>query len=58
LEGLFSLRISIFAMGDRVTFSGDSVTAQRYYTCDIQDFVETRYATLQVPITYQVGVDY
>jgi lysophospholipase L1-like esterase len=34
--------------GDRVTFYGDSVTAQRYYTRDIQDFVATRYPTLQV----------
>ncbi|MGB7190029.1 MAG: GDSL-type esterase/lipase family protein [Acidobacteriaceae bacterium] len=34
--------------GDRVTFYGDSITAQRYYTRDIQDFVETRYPTLQV----------
>lgn len=34
--------------GDRVTFYGDSITAQRYYTRDIQDFVQTRYPTLQV----------
>lgn len=34
--------------GDRVTFYGDSITAQRYYTRDIQDFVETRYPGLQV----------
>jgi len=34
--------------GDRVTFYGDSITAQRYYTRDIQDFVETRYPNLQV----------
>jgi lysophospholipase L1-like esterase len=34
--------------GDRVTFYGDSITAQRYYTRDIQDFVETRYPKLQV----------
>lgn len=34
--------------GDRVTFYGDSITAQRYYTRDIQDFVATRYPTLQV----------
>ncbi|MGC2163472.1 MAG: SGNH/GDSL hydrolase family protein [Silvibacterium sp.] len=33
--------------GDRLTFYGDSITAQRYYTRDIQDFVETRYPTLQ-----------
>jgi lysophospholipase L1-like esterase len=34
--------------GDRVAFYGDSITAQRYYTSDIQDFVQTRYPTLQV----------
>ena len=34
--------------GDRVTFYGDSITAQRYYTRDIQDFVQTRYPTLQI----------
>jgi lysophospholipase L1-like esterase len=34
--------------GDRVTFYGDSITAQRFYTRDIQDFVETRYPMLQV----------
>jgi lysophospholipase L1-like esterase len=34
--------------GDRVTFYGDSITAQRYYPRDIQDFVETRYPTLRV----------
>jgi lysophospholipase L1-like esterase len=34
--------------GDRLTFYGDSITAQRYYTRDIQDFVETRYPSLQV----------
>lgn len=34
--------------GDRVTFYGDSITAQRYYTRDIQDFVATRYPSLQV----------
>ncbi|HEX4156510.1 MAG TPA: SGNH/GDSL hydrolase family protein [Acidobacteriaceae bacterium] len=34
--------------GDRVTFYGDSITAQRYYTRDVQDFVETRYPSLQV----------
>lgn len=34
--------------GDRLTFYGDSITAQRYYTRDIQDFVATRYPTLQV----------
>ena len=34
--------------GDRLTFYGDSITAQRYYTRDIQDFIETRYPMLQV----------
>ncbi|HEV2575594.1 MAG TPA: SGNH/GDSL hydrolase family protein [Acidobacteriaceae bacterium] len=34
--------------GDRVTFYGDSITAQRYYTRDIQDFVATRYPGLKV----------
>jgi lysophospholipase L1-like esterase len=34
--------------GDRVTFYGDSITAQRFYTRDVQDFAETRYPTLQV----------
>jgi lysophospholipase L1-like esterase len=34
--------------GDRVTFYGDSITAQRYYTRDIQDFVATRYPMLHV----------
>ncbi len=34
--------------GDRVTFYGDSITAQRYYTRDVQDFAETRYPNLQV----------
>lgn len=34
--------------GDRVTFYGDSITAQRYYTRDVQDFVATRYPNLQV----------
>ncbi len=34
--------------GDRVAFYGDSITAQRFYTRDIQDFVETRYPELDV----------
>jgi lysophospholipase L1-like esterase len=34
--------------GDRVTFYGDSITAQRFYTRDVQDFVETRYPALHV----------
>jgi len=32
--------------GDRVAFYGDSITAQRFYTRDIQDFAETRYPAL------------
>jgi lysophospholipase L1-like esterase len=34
--------------GDRVVFYGDSITAQRFYTRDVQDFVATRYPNLQV----------
>ncbi len=34
--------------GDRVAFYGDSITAQRFYTRDVQDFVATRYPTLDV----------
>jgi lysophospholipase L1-like esterase len=34
--------------GDRVTFYGDSITAQRFYTRDVQDFVATRYPALKV----------
>jgi lysophospholipase L1-like esterase len=34
--------------GDRVTFYGDSITAQRFYTRDVQDFVATRYPQLKV----------
>ena len=34
--------------GDRVTFYGDSITAQRFYTRDIQDFIATRYPGLTV----------
>lgn len=33
---------------DRVTFYGDSITAQRFYTRDVQDFVATRYPSLNV----------
>jgi len=32
--------------GDRLTFYGDSITAQRRYTQDIEAFVYTRYPTL------------
>jgi lysophospholipase L1-like esterase len=34
--------------GDRITFYGDSITAQRFYTRDVQDFVATRYPGLKV----------
>jgi len=34
--------------GDRVAFYGDSITAQRFYTRDVQDFVATRYPTLNI----------
>lgn len=34
--------------GDRLTFYGDSITAQRYYTRDVQDFVATRYPGLKI----------
>lgn len=33
---------------DRVTFYGDSITAQRWYTRDVQDFVATRYPSLHI----------
>jgi lysophospholipase L1-like esterase len=34
--------------GDRVTFYGDSITAQRFYTQDIESFVDTRYPKLNI----------
>jgi lysophospholipase L1-like esterase len=34
--------------GDRVAFYGDSITAQRFYTRDVEDYVATRYPRLQV----------
>jgi lysophospholipase L1-like esterase len=34
--------------GDRVVFYGDSITAQRYYTRYIEDFVLTRYPALRL----------
>jgi lysophospholipase L1-like esterase len=34
--------------GDRVTFYGDSITAQRLYTQDIEAFVDTRYPMIDV----------
>ena len=34
--------------GDTVVFYGDSITAQRLYTRDVEDFVLTRYPKLHV----------
>lgn len=34
--------------GDRVTFYGDSITAQRFYTQDIESFTDTRYPKLNI----------
>jgi lysophospholipase L1-like esterase len=34
--------------GDRVVFYGDSITAQRYYTRDVEEFLLTRYPSLNV----------
>jgi lysophospholipase L1-like esterase len=34
--------------GDTVVFYGDSITAQRFYTRDVEDFVLTRYPNLHV----------
>ena len=34
--------------GDTVVFYGDSITAQRLYTRDVEDFVLTRYPTLHI----------
>lgn len=34
--------------GDRVVLYGDSITEQRYYTRDVQDYVATRYPQLQI----------
>jgi len=34
--------------GDHVTFYGDSITAQRLYTQDLEAFVDTRYPTLNL----------
>ena len=34
--------------GDRVVFYGDSITAQRFYTRFVEDFVLTRYPQMQV----------
>jgi lysophospholipase L1-like esterase len=42
-SGGFALR-----EGDRVLFYGDSITAQRFYTRDVEEFVLTRYPNLNV----------
>lgn len=34
--------------GDRVAFYGDSITAQRFYTHEVQDYVATRYPQLKI----------
>jgi lysophospholipase L1-like esterase len=41
--------------GDRVVFYGDSITAQRLYTQDVEDFVITRYPTRNV-LFFNAGV--
>jgi len=42
--------------GDRVTFYGDSITAQRQYTEDVEEFVLTRYPAWKVSF-HNAGVD-
>jgi len=34
--------------GDRVAFYGDSITAQRFYTQDVEAFVDTRYPRMKI----------
>lgn len=41
--------------GDRVVFYGDSITAQREYTEDLEEFVLTRYPSWKVPF-FNAGV--
>jgi len=43
-------RVDAFALqnGDRVVFYGDSITAQRFYTRDVEEFLLTRYPALNV----------
>jgi lysophospholipase L1-like esterase len=41
--------------GDRVIFYGDSITAQRFYTRDVEEFLLTRYPALKVEF-YCAGV--
>lgn len=48
LPGLLPAQSFYLRNGDRVTFYGDSITAQRFYTRDIQDFVATRYPGLKI----------
>jgi len=43
------------ADGDHVVFYGDSITEQRQYTSDIENFILTRYPTLHVDF-FQSGV--
>lgn len=38
----------LFKDGDRVVFYGDSITEQRMYTCDIQDYIHCRYPDLKL----------
>src|ERR1700677_2628964 len=49
-SGLATAHGQQFALkdGDTVVFYGDSITAQRLYTKDVEDFVLTRYPTLHV----------
>jgi lysophospholipase L1-like esterase len=41
--------------GDRVVFYGDSITAQRYYTRYVEEFILTRYPKMQVQF-FNAGV--
>jgi lysophospholipase L1-like esterase len=41
--------------GDRVAFYGDSITAQRFYTRSMEDFILTRYPTLHLAF-FNAGV--
>lgn len=41
--------------GDRVVFYGDSITAQRYYTRDVEEFTLTRYPELRAKF-FNAGV--
>lgn len=48
IPGLLSAQSFFLHDGDRVTFYGDSITAQLFYTRDVQDFVATRYPSLTI----------